>query len=193
MRSIVEHLSAKRSVIRHAAGRRRVIYLMICSLLVASLMSAGPLRAEGSEGCLTGREIDEVARFVAEETGTLVPEVCVRHADLTGGVIPQSSPDGTQRPHEVAALFIPATREILLAPDLDLTTPTARGYLVHELVHAQQLVRQAHSNASCPGSLEAEAYNLQALYLSVHGQGPSEETLLLQVIGMFQGVCGYSN
>jgi hypothetical protein len=36
----------------------------------------------------------------------------------------------------VAAVYVLATREILLADDLDPGAPLARSYLVHELVHA---------------------------------------------------------
>jgi len=90
----------------------------------------------------------------------------------------------------VAAIYVPATGEILLAEDLDLSTPLGRSYIVHELVHAQQFARRAQERASCPGLLEADAYGLQALYLRTRGL--REEALLLQVLGMFQSACGYA-
>ena len=93
----------------------------------------------------------------------------------------------------VAAVYVPATRKILLADDFDPAAPLARSYLVHELVHAQQFRRHAHERASCVGALEGEAYNLQALYLHTHTSQLREDTLLLQVLGMFQSTCRYSS
>jgi hypothetical protein len=93
----------------------------------------------------------------------------------------------------VLAVYVPATREILLADDLDPARPLARSYLVHEPVHAQQFGRHARERASCLGALECEAYNLQALYLHTHTSQLREDTLLLQVLGMFQSACGYSS
>jgi hypothetical protein len=98
---------------------------------------------------------------------------------------------GKPQGETVAAVYVPATREILLADDLDPAAPLARSYLVHELVHAQQFARHAHERASCPGMLEADAYGTQALYLRTRGL--QEEAFLLQVLGMFQSACGYSD
>jgi hypothetical protein len=104
-----------------------------------------------------------------------------------------SATAGRAHGETVAALYVPATREILLAHDLDPATPLARSYLVHELVHAQQLEQHAHERASCAGALEGEAYNLQALYLHTQASQHREDAFLLQVLGMFQSACGYSN
>jgi hypothetical protein len=90
----------------------------------------------------------------------------------------------------VAAVYVPAKQEILLANDLDLGTPLARSYLVHELVHAQQFTSRAHEQVQCPGALEANAYGAQAHHLSTSGL--REEAFLLQISGMFQSACGYS-
>jgi hypothetical protein len=40
--------------------------------------------------------------------------------------------------------------------------------------------------------LEGEAYDLQARYLHLNG-GNLLDAFLLQVLGMFQSACGYSN
>jgi hypothetical protein len=87
-------------------------------------------------------------------------------------------------------VFVPATSAIQLANDLDPDAPLSRSYLVHELVHAQQFARHAHERAVCPGALEGEAYNLQALYLT--SKGLREDAFLLQVLGMLQGACEHS-
>lgn len=95
----------------------------------------------------------------------LCQKCACRFADLKQGVVLTS----THRGNEFAALFLPTTREILLARNLDPATPLARSYLVHELVHAQEFAKRANVRSACSGALEGEAYNLQALYLSLHG------------------------
>jgi hypothetical protein len=107
---------------------------------------------------------------VTNETGIPAPEACVRLASkerLDGLVFPVGI--GESHGEIVAAAYVPATREILLADDLDPSTPLARSYLVHELVHAQQFTSRAHEHVRCPGVLEADAYGTQALYLSTPG------------------------
>jgi hypothetical protein len=185
---------------RHDACRktpRRVALanaLMACVVLLSPVLSCAPARAETLEGCLDSKWIKEVAHFVAVETTSPVPEVCVRFAmqeQLNALVL--SALAGKAHGETVAAVYVPATREILLAHDLDPAAPLARSYLVHELVHAQQFGRPAHERASCVGALEGEAYNLQALYLHTHTSHLREDAFLLQVLGMFQSTCGYSS
>ena len=108
---------------------------------------------------------------------------------LTGVVFPVAL--GQSHGEAVAAVYVPATQEILLADDLDPGAPLARSYLVHELVHAQQFASRAQERASCPGALEADAYDTQAFYLRT--KSLREEALLLQILGMFQSACGYSD
>jgi hypothetical protein len=169
-----------------------VIALVACGLaLLSAACGPAPARAGGSDGCLEGEWIAEARAFVTEETGIPTPEACVRLAGkehLDGLVFPM----GVGAPHRetVAAVYVPATREILLADDLDPGTALARSYLVHELVHAQQFASRAHEHVQCPGELEADAYGTQALYLSALGL--REEALLLQIMGMFQRACAYS-
>ena len=166
--------------------------LVACPLvLVLAVLGHTPAHADSAGDCLTGDWIAEAKAFVTDETGVPVPEVCVLGAkleQLNGLVLPAAF--GTARNETVAAVYVPVTREILLADDLDPGTPLARSYLVHELVHAQQFATHAHERASCPGALEADAYGAQASYLRT--KGLKEEAFLLQVLGMFQSACGYS-
>ena len=169
-----------------------VIALVACGL-AAPLAAIGPVpaRAAGSDGCLEGDWIAEARAFVAEETGIPAPEACVRMASkarLDGLVFAVGI--GESHGETVAAVYVPATREILLADDLDPGTPIARSYLVHELVHAQQFTSRVHEHVRCPGVLEADAYGTQALYLSTWGL--REEAFLLQILGMLQSACGSS-
>jgi hypothetical protein len=170
-----------------------VTALVACVLaLLLATMGPAPARADGSDGCLEGDWIIEARAFVAAETGIPAPETCVRLARkerLDGLVFPAAL--GGSHGEAVAAVYVPATQEILLADDLDPGTPLARSYLVHELVHGQQFTSRAHERVRCPGKLEADAYNTQALYLST--MGLREEAFLLQILGMFQSACGYAN
>jgi hypothetical protein len=171
----------------------RVIALVACGLALP-LATPGPVpaRAARSDECLESEWIAEARAFVTEETGIPAPEACVRLArqqHLDGLVFPVAL--GQSHGEAVAAVYVPATREILLADDLDPGTPLARSYLVHELVHAQQFASRAHERASCPGVLETDAYGIQALYLRT--KGLREEAFLLQALGMLQGACGYSD
>lgn len=167
-----------------------VTALVACGL--AATLGPVPARAAGSDGCLEGAWIAEARAFVAEETGTPVPEACVRlvRKEHLNEIVFPAALDETHG-ETVAAVYVPATREILLADDLDPGTPLARSYLIHELVHAQQFASREHEHASCPGVLEVDAYVTQALYLRT--KGLREEAFLLQVMGMLQGACGYSD
>jgi hypothetical protein len=169
-----------------------VTALVACGLaLPLATLGPVPARAAGSGGCLEGAWIAEARAFVAEETGIPVPEACVRLArkeHLNGLVFPAALND--THGETVAAIYVPATREILLADDLAPGTLLARSYLVHELVHAQQFTSRAHEHVQCPGTLEADAYGTQALYL--HTKDLRDEAFLLQILGMLQSACGYS-
>jgi hypothetical protein len=178
------------TALRHLA---RTAALIACRLvLVLAMLGHTPAHADSVGGCLMDGWIAEVIAFVTEETGVPAPAVCVRSAKqekLKMLVLPTAF--GTARNETVAAVYVPATREILLADDLDPSTPLARSYLVHELVHAQQFATHAHERTSCLGELEGDAYGTQALYLRTRGL--QEEALLLQILGMFQSACGYSD
>ena len=167
---------------------------LMASALLAALAVGGhrSARAESPVGCLAGDWIAEAVAFVTEETGVPPPDICVRSANpayLMRLVLPAAL--NSTNKEIVAAVYVPATHEILLADVLDPGTPLARSYLVHELVHAQQFAAHAHERVSCPGVLEGDAYATQALYLRAKGLG--EEAFLLQVLGMFQSACGYSD
>ena len=164
--------------------------LLSSSILLSFVVAHAQPYTEAPERCLTGDWISEVAHFVAEETGIPVPNVCVRFGK--SDQLKKLAQSGVPRAHtnDVAAIFVPATREILLANDLEPSTTLGRSYLVHEMVHAQQFARHMHERASCPGKLEGEAYNLQALYLSAGEL--REDAFLLQVVGMLQSACEYT-
>jgi hypothetical protein len=171
-----------------------VIAQVACVLAVSLLAAMGPApaRADGSGSCLEADWLAEARAFVTNETGIPAPEACVRLASkerLDGLVFPVGI--GESHGETVAAVYVPATREILLADDLNPGTLLTRSYLVHELVHAQQFTSGVHEHVRCPGALEADAYGVQALYLRT--KGVQEEAFLLQVLGMFQGACGSSD
>ena len=167
--------------------------LFACGLVLATLvLKHAPARAETRAECIESSWVNDIAQFVTVETRSEVPEVCVRFAgqEQLNALVPFAT-SGKPTGESVAAVYDPATREVLLAHDLDTGTPLARSYLVHELVHAQQFRQHAHERAPCLGALESEAYNIQALYLHTSDSN-REEAFLLQILGMFQSACGYS-
>ena len=129
------------------------------------------------------------------------PDLCPLIADLNA-VILQTTPytpppcprigfstlpeGGTMRSQGGA--YFPATGNIELAPDLDLTTPYGQSYLLHELVHAAQHASGAHHRAPCPAALEAEAYSLQSDFL--RAQGLPREAVLVRLLADHLGQCG---
>jgi hypothetical protein len=163
-----------------------------CLPVCLTILSYSAVRAETPEGCLTGNWIAQAKRFVAGETGAPVPEVCIRFASTDRmTALALSAAPGRAHDESVAAVYVPGTREILLADDLDPVEPLTHSYLVHELVHAQQFAARKHLRVSCPGSLEGDAYNAQALYLST--RGARQDAFLLQVLGMLQSACEYDH
>jgi hypothetical protein len=139
---------------------------------------------------LTGGWIAQAEHFVAEETETPVPEVCVRFARIDRvAALVLSAAGGRDHDRSIAAVYVPRTREILLADDLDPSASLTRSYLAHELVHAQQFVGNKSLGVSCIGKLEGEAYRIQALYLAA--EGLRDDAFLLQVLGLLQSACEY--
>lgn len=90
-----------------------------------------------------------------------------------------------------AGAFDPATGRIELAPDLDLQTALGQSYLLHELVHAAQVAAGEHLRQACIGLLEAEAYRVQAAFLTA--QGLRQEALPIRLLGAQLGSCGQSD
>jgi hypothetical protein len=161
----------------------------LCLPICVAAMSQGAVHAEQTR-CISGDWVAEARRFVTEETHIAVPEVCVRFASKDQ-VIAHTLSGAPEGAHDdsVAAVYLPGTREILLAWDLDPSAPLTRSYLIHELVHAQQFAARKQLGVPCLGSLEADAYNIQALYLSTRGR--REDAFLLPVLGMMQSACEY--
>ena len=129
-----------------------------CGLALAlAAISPAPARADGSDGCLEADWIAEARAFVAERDGH--PGARGLRAHGQQGATGRARVPGWRRVlltgETVAAVYVPATREILLADDLNPVTLLTRSYLVHELVHAQQFTSRVHEHVRCPGVLEA--------------------------------------
>ena len=87
---------------------------------------------------------------------------------------------------ELAALYDPVARTILVSDELDLDGPVGRSYLLHELVHHLQYANGQDAHG-CVGRLEAEAYRVQARYLRKHGH--TEEASRQLILGLFLDGC----
>lgn len=135
--------------------------------------------------------VADLVAFVAEETGYAplrnCPSVSVTNgAVLRAALAGKASADG----EEPVAVYLPARAEILLSPDVVLTTPLGRSYLVHELVHAHQFESAARARAPCVGWLEGEAYRVQASYLRKHAF--AEDAFAFELLGLLQSACAHS-
>jgi hypothetical protein len=186
------HPGCRRCISEAWRRRARATFPVSRAAMVACvLLGRSSVPAASPDGCIAGDWIAEAVSFVEGETGHPVPRVCVRLAtpDAVNRLILPPVPNETHG-DAVAAAYLPMTGEIVLADDLDPGTPLARSYLVHELVHAQQFEAHAHERASCPGALEGDAYEVQALFLRV--KGLEEVAFLFQILGMLQRACGSS-
>lgn len=85
------------------------------------------------------------------------------------------------------AMYVPMDTEILISPEVEVTSALGQSYLVHELIHAHQVVSGAARRAPCPGWLEGEAYRVQASYL--RARGFTEDAFELEILGLLQGSC----
>ena len=178
------------TVMKHweAALRHSVVHVSVVMMLALRIATVSANASEpGDAGCLTGPWIDDPMAFLIEATKKPLPDVCIRiigQRQLDSAVSTRAyEADG-----DAAAAFVPSTREILLAENLDFSTVLARSYLVHELVHSQQHAAGSLDSARCMGIPEGEAYALQARYLRRHAL--LDEAFLFQMIGMMQSSCG---
>ena len=150
------------------------------------LFRRGPAR--GSVRRADCAAVSELIAFVADH-GNRHLEACppvsvTSAAALIAAIAPNASAHGM----DPRAAYVAASGEILLAPDIALSTPLGRSYVVHELVHAHQFESAAHLRAPCPGWLEADAYRVQASYLRKHGF--AKDAFAFELLGLLQSACG---
>lgn len=159
-------------------------------IVTLALVLACPL-GSAAFGEADGRWIVEAAAFVQEATGAPVPETGFHRvpAARLDEAIFAGRPLREDWP-EVGAAFDPGSGLILLADDLDLSRVFDRSYLVHEMVHAQQVVTGRAESAPCLGRLEGEAYAVQARFLRSYGM--RQEAFLADLLGLLQSACSYA-
>lgn len=163
----------------------------IISLVALGLLSTTihyqPASASSLVRVVDCTEIEELIDFVAEETGypplLSCPKVSVTPDAVLRSIFANASAHG----EEPMAAFIPASAEILLSPNVDVTKLIGRSYLVHELVHASQMENGVKAPATCLGLPESEAYWVQATYLRKHGL--NEEALAFGLVSVMKSAC----
>jgi hypothetical protein len=165
----------------------------IISLVALGLLST-TIQYQPASGSSLARvagcaEIEELIDFVADETGypplRSCPTVSVAPDFALRSLFVKASTHG----EEPMAAFIPASAEILLSPNVDITKLLGRSYLVHELVHASQLENGVKAPATCLSLLESESYWVQANYLRKHGL--NEDALVFELISMMHSACAH--
>lgn len=137
-----------------------------------------------SEACASGPELIE---FVSEETGHQQLAICPRVKVTTNAVLKSMFAEASAHGEEPLAAFLPNSGQILLSPEIKLTTALGRSYVVHEMVHASQAANQQPTPASCPGLLEGQAYSVQASYLRKHNL--IEAARAFEALGMMFSAC----
>ena len=162
------------------------------SLLAGLATLLGPTDVDAGEARVS-RPADAVvaplAAYAAEQTGYpplhTAPGLRVVDAATLGAAVGTAGGHGQGTPW---AAYSPARHEILLHEEADLDSVVGRSYLVHELVHAHQFAAGVHHDAPCTGTLEGEAYRVQARYLRKHGARDAAFTT--QLLGLLQHACG---
>ena len=145
--------------------------------------------ASSSEIKIDCAEFEELIEFVADETSYLPIRSCPKVSVAPDFVLRSLFAKASAHGEEPMAAFIPASAEILLSPNVDITKLLGRSYLVHELVHASQLENGVKAPATCLGLLESEAYWVQATYLRKHDL--NEDALAFELVSMMQSACAH--
>ncbi|WP_299753354.1 DUF6647 family protein [uncultured Boseongicola sp.] len=130
----------------------------------------------------------KLVTFVSSETGYLPLSDCPRVRSTTNsalrGFLGLNASYAQEQPF---AMYVPMDAEVLIGPEVEVTSILGQSYIVHELVHAHQVVSGAAQRAPCPGWLEGEAYRVQASYLKARGL--TEDAFEMEIFGMLQGSC----
>lgn len=130
----------------------------------------------------------KLVTFVSSKTGYLALLDCPQVRSTTNsalrGFLGLNASHGQEQP---LAMYVPMDAEILIGPEVEVTSALGQSYLVHELVHAHQVASGAARRAPCPGWLEGEAYRVQASYLKARGL--TEDAFEMEVLGLLQGSC----
>lgn len=165
-----------------------VLFMVVLGLLATAVQfnPASAASRDGSEGC--GPEVDLVV-FVAEETGYPPLRNCPRVMVTKDMVLRSFVAKVALHGEEPLAAFLPASGEILLSRDVDLSTILGRSYMVHEIVHAFQFENRVMAPSSCLGLLESEAYQVQANYLRKNNL--IEDATAFELISMMQSSCAH--
>jgi hypothetical protein len=114
-----------------------------CAALLIGLLSIAFSPIGSAAEDLTAYVI-EASAFVADVTREDVPPVSVRRGhqqELQTAVFGNQASQPLNRT-QVAAAFDPVRGEIVIGDDIDLTTPLGLSFLVHALVHSQQVGAQ---------------------------------------------------
>lgn len=163
----------------------------LLSTLLPMALAAGPAMADTKDHSLSGCSEDASSLHLAVaflEDMDMAPAVipCPRRVqDLRlARLYFDGVADGSAK-ETVAALYIPATGEILVDGTMNFQDPLDLSFFVHELVHTRQM--EDTGTTACVGALEFEAYAIQAAFL--RDRGFPREALLFDLIGQLQVGC----
>ena len=155
-------------------GKWEFCLRVACLLAIVWLTLSTSQKAARADTC---GGMAELIDFVAAETGHRPLAHCPPVKTTSQAELKSLFATASAHGEEPMAAYLPGNGNILLSSEIDLTTALGQSYLVHELVHASQAAR--HQHVSCLGSLEAEAYWVQASYLRRHGQHEAAKSYAL--------------
>lgn len=99
-----------------------------------------------------------------------------------GGRLSKSETDHIKS--EIAALYDPKQKRILVGDYVDSDSVLGRSALIHELVHFIQYEQGVASQAPCMQFLERDAYRVQAKYLKQNGRVPEFDEFTVAIRSM---------
>ena len=164
------------------------ILLLVAGGALFSNITPSPAGTESLRGISKCTALMKLVKFVSSETDypplTNCPTVSLTTNSALRGYLGLNAKYGQEQP---VAMFVPVDAEILIGPEVEVTSTLGRSYIIHEIVHAHQMEYGAPRHAPCPGWLEGEAYRVQASYLK--NQGLTKDAFDMEMLGLLQGSC----
>jgi hypothetical protein len=167
---------------------RRFRLLIVAGGALLSVVQPAPAGADSLRATSKCTALVKLVTFVSSETNYPPLLDCPRVRLTTNSALRGFlGLNANYRQEQPLAMYVPMDAEILIGPEVEVTSTLGQSYLVHELVHAHQMEYEATRRAPCPGWLEGEAYRVQASYLKTRGL--TKDAFAMETIGLLQGSC----
>jgi hypothetical protein len=163
---------------------------MSALFLIFAVQTGQSIAASGGRVGGDCTQLSELLAFISEETNYSPIQRCPQIVDVKRiNFVPDFDTENVPYHQEPLALFLPVEFRILLGPELDMSTPLGRSYLLRELVHAHQILNNAADGIPCIGWLEGESYHVQAKFLKAHQL--FEDAFDVELLGQLNSACAH--